>query len=96
MMPVISNHQMSIAYKRMFTIFEHAWYCHQPVFIQFEQTLRLYQRALALGLYYKLLKPHTPLIPFHAHIDDESATKEISECEYLNELDCIIEFASNE
>lgn len=63
--PTISHREVTIAYKRMFTIFEHAWYCHRSMFEKFEKVLRLYQRALAVGMYSKMLKTRTPLIPFH-------------------------------
>ena len=94
MIPSISHREVAIAYKRMFTIFEHAWYNHQAMFEKFEKVLKLYQRALAVGLNSKMLKPHTPLIPFHAYMEEESVIEEIGEYDYIRELDCIIQMTT--
>lgn len=93
--PTISDRQIAIAYKRMFSIFEHAWYNHQPMFVKFEKALPLYQRALALGLYCKMLKPHTPLIPFYAYMAEESFIGSLDEFDYMSELYNVVKQINN-
>lgn len=89
--PALTFRTLSVAFKRLFQIFEHAWYFHQRVFVGFENVTNLYQRALAFGIFSKMLT-RVPLIPYKLAFRPEEITG-LDEESYMKELTYLVQNA---
>lgn len=71
----LSHHVLAQVYKRLMTIFDHAWFHHNQLFLAFERENQSYSRGVEMGLRWGMLGGRTPLIPF-GKINDQQLGRE--------------------
>lgn len=86
--PMINHRQLCTTYRRIFQIFKHAWYFHRDVFLQHEDTTKMYQRFIALGMYTKML-PNVPLPGYDLEFAREDITG-LNEETYMRQLTFLV------
>lgn len=90
--PDINHHMLTITYRRIFQIFTHACYFHPEVFQQHEETTKMYQRTLALGIYTKMLQ-NTPLPDYKVDFTKDDITG-LNEESYMRQLTFLVSNAT--
>lgn len=91
--PSVSMHTLSITYKRLMAIFQHAWYFHPDVFVKFEAITNLYEQSLALGIYTKMSQNNIPLLGYQLNFKRENITG-LGDDGYMRELTILLQFST--
>lgn len=86
--PSISHRQLCAAYRRVLQVFRHTWHFHRAIFLRHEQTTKMYQRFVAIGIYTKML-PHVPLPGFELGFAQEDVTG-LNEETYMRQLTFLV------
>lgn len=86
--PEINHRQLCTTYRRIFQIFKHTWYFHRDIFLQHEETTKMYQRFIALGMYTKML-PNVPLPGYELEFAREDITG-LNEETYMRQLTFLV------